>query len=37
VVKIEILYETTPKLYGILMIKQAASMAWIKQRTADVI
>jgi len=31
---LETLYETTPKLHGILMIKQAASMAWIKQRTA---
>jgi len=28
-------YETTPKWHGFLMIKLAASMAWIKQRTAE--
>jgi hypothetical protein len=28
-------YETTPKWHGFLMINLAASMAWIKQRTAE--
>ena len=28
-------YETRPKWHGFLMIKLAASMAWIKQRTAE--
>jgi hypothetical protein len=28
-------YETTPKWHGLLMIKLAASVAWIKQRTAE--
>jgi len=31
----EPLYETTPKWHGLLMIRLAASMAWIKQRTAE--
>jgi len=29
------LYETTPKWHGLLMIRLPASMAWIKQRTAE--
>ena len=28
-------YETTPKWHGFLMIRLAASMAWIKHRTAE--
>ena len=28
-------YETTPKWHGFLMTKLAATMAWIKQRTAE--
>jgi hypothetical protein len=28
-------YETTPKWHGFLMIRLAASMAFIKQRTAE--
>ena len=33
--QLETLYETTPKWHGLLMIRLPASMAWIKQRTAE--
>jgi len=29
------LYETTPKWHGLLMLRRPASIAWIKQRTAE--